>query len=117
MSSSNFYWIFIITTISKLIVMTLTSSLNYDCHEDSACISTWIPFSFSRKSLIVHGTHPKEGPEVGADLVHGMYLCASCSVVNTQENEESQQTMADWMPYCSKGIGEQDFSQILGYAC
>ena len=57
--------------------MTLTTSLNYDCHVDSAGVSTWIPFSFSRKSVIVDGTDPKEGPEVGADLVHGMYLCAS----------------------------------------
>ena len=31
------------------------------------------------------------------------------------ENEESQQTMAEWMSYCSEGIGEQDFSQILSY--
>ena len=57
--------------------MALTAPLHYDCHEDSAGVSTWIPFSFSRKSVIVDGTDPKEGPEVGADLVHGMYLCVS----------------------------------------
>ena len=85
--------------------MTLTASLNYDCHEASACLSTWIPFSLSWKSLIVDSTDPKEGPEVGV----GLYIWASFSVVNTQENEESQQAMADWMSYCSEGVGEQDF--------
>ena len=75
--------------------MTLTAPLDCDCHEDSAGVQTWIPFSFGRKSVIVDGTDPKERPEVGADLAHGMYLWALCSVVNTQENEKSQQTMAE----------------------
>ena len=58
MSSSNFSWILSLPPFQSEFSMTLTASLNYDCHEDLACISTWpwIPFSISRKSLIVDGT-------------------------------------------------------------
>ena len=78
--------------------MTLTAPLNYDCHEDSAGVSTWIPFSFSRKSVIVDGTNPEEGPEDGADLVHGIYLCASCSVVKMKNHSRQWQNECHTAP-------------------